>query len=296
MNEFRKDVEADPQHKKSGQGPKASFSTLHGQPEASSNNNNNNKKGNADTPVEKRQCPCGNRFHKPWKCWVVNASQRPAGYNVPAWKQSKVDEKLENDPEWKAYIEKRVTSDSSTNQSSQNAEKTRDSGASIPAGNQQQSTASATWPPNTYNEPITLYTGTSDVPVAFNAGHTDSSLASSWVFDPAAAVHVCNNRELFTEFTSCNDSLCTGDASTPIQGKGTAMLHCVDPTNNQPCTILLQNTYYSPNHHANLVSYSRTKLKGCQWDEANDCLRGWWKTNRSFDLPPRMGSLDIQPT
>lgn len=111
------------------------------------------------------------------------------------------------------------------------------------------------------------------MPIAFNTGYTDSSLASSWVFDPAAAVHVCNNRELFTEFTECDDSLCTGDASTPIKGKGTTMLYCVDPTTNQPRTILLQNTYYSPNHHANLVSYSRTKLRGCQWDKANDCLR-----------------------
>jgi hypothetical protein len=48
LNEFRKEVESDPQYKKTSQALKASFSTLHGQPEASNNNNKNNTQGNTD--------------------------------------------------------------------------------------------------------------------------------------------------------------------------------------------------------------------------------------------------------
>lgn len=99
LNEFRKEVESDPQYKKTSQALKASFSTLHGQLEASNNNNKNNTQGNTDIPIEQRYCPCGNKYHKPWKCYMINPNVRPAGYTIPAWKQAKVDEKLKNDPE-----------------------------------------------------------------------------------------------------------------------------------------------------------------------------------------------------
>ncbi|KAJ5134996.1 uncharacterized protein N7515_004274 [Penicillium bovifimosum] len=95
---------------------KASFSTLQGFDEARPEPPQGKPQGQQAQesprertlpPIPKRYCPCGNRHHKPWKCWAVNRDAFP-DKEVFEKTARRVEDRLSKDPAWKAWIEKSV--------------------------------------------------------------------------------------------------------------------------------------------------------------------------------------------
>ena len=187
-----------------------------------------------------------------------------------------MQEWLEKDAEWKTYIEKRI-SEESTNQNTQNTENSRETTtatASAASNSTSAHTAAATWPAS--DNLFALYTakpGNQQQSAALSCASAINNLRDEWIFDPAAAVHVCNDLSLFTELFDSSENLMTGDSKTAVAGVGTARMPCVDPDTGNARIVTLHDVRYSPNHHVNLISYSKTKERGCQWDESAECLR-----------------------
>lgn len=233
---------------------KASFSTFQDYEEAEAETDQlqkpPQKQGNKP-PIPKRWCPCGNRGHKPWLCYVINEAIRPQGWTIQKAKKQKVDKALKDDPQWKDWIETKVKEN---NERQQIEEKPNESANSV-------------LPSQT-----SFFTST-DIAALNSAPESFQDLRSRWILDNASSMHVCNDRNRFTTFTSTNSNLKTGDSTTRVEGLGTVELQGVDPTTGKEKAITLSNALYSPGFHTNLVSYGALKKKGGRWDEDGDCIR-----------------------
>lgn len=111
---------------------KASFSTFQDFEEAEAETDQlqkpPQKQGNKP-PIPKHWCPCGNRGHKPWLCYVINEAIHPQGWTVQKAKKQKVDKALKDDPQWKDWIETKVKEN---NERQQKEEKPNESANSAP--------------------------------------------------------------------------------------------------------------------------------------------------------------------
>lgn len=231
---------------------KASFSTFQDFEEAETDQLQKppQKQGNKP-PIPKRWCPCGNRGHKPWLCYIINEAIRPQGWTVQKAKKQKVDKALKDDPQWKDWIETKVKEN---NERQQKEEKPNES-------------ANSALPSQ-----ISFFTST-DIAALNSAPESFQDLRSRWILDNASSMHVCNDRSRFVTYTSTSSSLKTGDSTTRVEGLGTVKLQGVDPTTGKEKAITLSNALYSPGFHTNLVSYGALKKKGGRWDEDGDCIR-----------------------
>jgi Reverse transcriptase (RNA-dependent DNA polymerase) len=232
---------------------KASFSTFQDFEEAEVVDDDQQKPSQQkakleDKPFAKRWCPCGNRSHKPWLCFVINEAVRPQGWTVQKAKKQRVEKALKQDPQWKDWIESKVQE-----HNERQKEKLDESANSA------------------FPSQISFFTST-DI-AALNSAPALQDLRSRWVLDNASSMHVCNDRSRFLTFTPTEASLKTGDSTTPVEGHGTVELCGVDPSTGQEKTITLSNALYSPGFHTNLVSYGALKKKGGRWDEDRDCIR-----------------------
>lgn len=88
----------------------------------------------------------------------------------------------------------------------------------------------------------------------------------SWVVDTAATTHLCNNRDLFTEFNPVNNvkmALAVGEVESPIEGVGKIKMFCrVGKAVNE---VTLTNVMYSSRLRRNLLSASRLEEAGAHF-------------------------------
>ncbi|KAJ5110197.1 hypothetical protein N7532_002842 [Penicillium argentinense] len=234
---------------------KASFSTFQDFEEAETDSDQPQQqkpspKQGSKPPIPKRWCPCGNRGHKLWLCYMINDAVRPQGWTVQKAKKQRVDKALKDDPQWKNWIDMKVKE---YNERQHKEEKPEVANSVLPSR-------------------ISFFTST-DLAAINSAPENFQDLRSRWILDNASSMHVCNDRSRFTTYTPTNSSLKTGDLTTKVEGLGTAELRGVDPSTGKEKAITLSNALYSPGFHTNLVSYGALKKKGGRWDEDGDCIR-----------------------
>ncbi|KAJ5369326.1 uncharacterized protein N7496_009086 [Penicillium cataractarum] len=233
---------------------KASFSTLQGFEEAKQEDQQQAQPLQPQQPrflppIPKRWCPCGNKVHKPWDCWVINREAFP---DKPAlrWKVKRVEERLSKDEAWKTWIEKMVKDHNEKN-----------------GVNDTTKMANSTQLWGSYFTSFPIKQVYQSVKAA---GEDDTR--KRWFLDTASSVHICNQRDLFTKLTPKQDGLKTGDSYTAVEGIGSAIMTGVGPDGSTR-PIQLSNVLYSPDFHANLMSYAGLKKKGLKWDEDNECIK-----------------------
>ena len=110
----------------------------------------------------------------------------------------------------------------------------------------------------------------------YNAGLASIALASSssspvmdsWVLDPAATEHVCNNLNRLEDYrpSVTPNMLQAGTQVLTVHGYGTAYITV--QTLNGPAKLRLNNVAYIPGFLANLICFRRFQDKGIQWDTA----------------------------
>lgn len=98
------------------------------------------------------------------------------------------------------------------------------------------------------------------------------SLYDRWILDTGSSTHVCNNRELFVDFTSENMEVTTGDSTTKVLGRDKVRLIGRHPEKGR-MEVPLSDALYSPSFHTNLVSYAMLKKKGGTWCQRTNCIR-----------------------
>ncbi|KAJ5359242.1 uncharacterized protein N7496_011655 [Penicillium cataractarum] len=234
---------------------KASFSTLQGFEEAKQEDQQQAQalqpqQPRSLPPIPKRWCPCGNKAHKPWDCWIINREAFP-DKPVLRWKVKRVEERLSKDEAWKTWIDKMVKDHNEKN------------------GVNNTKTANSTQLWGSYFTSFPIEQVYQSVKAA---GGSSDDTRKRWFLDTASSVHVCNQRDLFTKFTPKADNLRTGDSSTAVEGIGSAIMTGIGPDGSiRP--IQLSNVVYSPGFHANLMSYAALKEKGVRWDEDNECIK-----------------------
>lgn len=230
------------------------FSTLHGFKEASTHQDVDQQPKKKLPPIHVRYCPCGNREHKPWLCYTLNEAIRPPGWVVRDATKQRIEAKLKADPKWKEWVDKRIKEHNSR----------KDESSSIDT--KQPAITSANSANTTHDWALTTIR-------TANSTAMDDYLQNRWVLDSGSSLHVCNDRSRFTSFTPSSSTLRTGDASTRVEGTGTALLNTINPFTGVPQRITLSNTVFCPGFHTNLVSLGQLIRKRVEWDMKNDCIR-----------------------
>ncbi|KAJ6114763.1 hypothetical protein N7486_000541 [Penicillium sp. IBT 16267x] len=184
-------------------------------------------KPSGPTDFSKRtNCPCGGTHRAIW-CWVFNDKKRPEGWVASRKRQESVEKAFKEEPEWKTWIEAKVSEIS--------------------------------------REKTVNYT-TNQVAYATALSTIKEHHRSKWILDSGASVHVCNDRSMFTELREGISALQTGESQTPTMGVGTAVMEGVNPITKKTCTVTLSECHFAPSFHCNLVSLGRLEQKGSVWD------------------------------
>lgn len=91
------------------------------------------------------------------------------------------------------------------------------------------------------------------------AKKTDVSISSTWVIDSGATSHMCSNRDLFTKFKECNDTIKLADEKS-ITAKAVGVVHI----QVNGFEIELKDVLYSPDLQGNFLSVSKIVQYGGQ--------------------------------
>jgi hypothetical protein len=267
----------------SSNAPKSAFSTWQGYEEAKPGETNtgskpvNKAEGQPQLitgPMDKRHCPCGRQYprHRPAICWYVNPKLAPETFNPYGKKVQKVKKLLDNDPEWRTYLDKLVAQENSQ-------------------GNAQKKVASLNYDVKEVHEQMGApalnfstvmharasrgepmgKTTTPKRSLPPNVKHRPE-MHNRWILVSGANIHVCNDKSRFISFTPDEASLSTGDASSMSYGTGTVRLTGRNPETGVARVITLSDVEYAPGFHTSIVSYHQLKIRGVNWCQQTDCL------------------------
>ncbi|OQE34373.1 hypothetical protein PENCOP_c018G00907 [Penicillium coprophilum] len=237
--------------------PKGAFSTWQGHQEAKPQASQASQE---NLPFERRKCPCGHTHpkHRVTECWVLNEAIRPEGLKISERKLEKANELLAKDSGWKKWAEKAIAE----------ANKRR-----------QAETANQESFPTTFQHQKDKQQGTDQKKQEVISQRapslvekSDPILKNRWILDTGSSSHVCNNRDLFVEYTPTITYLTTGDSTTEVLGRGTVKLIGRHPVKGR-MEITLSDALYSPGFHTNLVSYAMLMKKGGIWCQRTNCIR-----------------------
>ena len=117
------------------------------------------------------------------------------------------------------------------------------------------------------NEAENLCTYINNNVVAYTAGNEDRSLYD-WIVDSASTSHICNKRDVFTEYIPTHDQVPiygVGNIATHALGRGKVIIGAL--YNNKLHKITLNDVLYVPNNRHNLLSLGR-------WERANGKFKG----------------------
>ncbi|KAK9241475.1 hypothetical protein V1506DRAFT_269586, partial [Lipomyces tetrasporus] len=209
------------------------------------------------TSQQSQRCPCGSQKHKATKCYYLNPSLRPEGWEPREIIQKRLQENMQN-PETRKLVEQVQNGERSRSQSRPTSSRSSEAESSQSRGNL-----------NT-ESPRHLH-------AAYTAFHTpldeyhDVSLLTSWLLDTAADTHVGNDIRSFRNFRPTYDStLSHGNTGSTIEGFGEVVI--MIEYGNQRREFTLKDVAYVPGFHTNLVCFARLKRAGICFDTDNNRL------------------------
>jgi hypothetical protein len=98
---------------------------------------------------------------------------------------------------------------------------------------------------------------------------------NDWLLDTGASHHICNNRNLFVEYTentNYEDTIVTVSSKTRFTGHGTVHITLLK-TNNEAIVVELKDVLYMPDIQINLLSGPKIYSHGVIIDGATNTLR-----------------------
>lgn len=199
---------------------------------------------NASSASKKKDCLCGNK-HKFKDCLYLIESLRPSNWKPDQKIQKDIETKLSTNSRLKTIvvrIQKKAAKDKNKNKT-QDSDKNKD----------EQPAESAKHP--------AAFT----VSVYKTSSVSDYHLRDSFILDSGANIHMCNNRERFTDFRPTDsDRLYAGNAIIPIEEYGSVLITVQAPEG--PRQITLKDTALVSSFHTNIVSLDKFIDKDVHWD------------------------------
>ncbi|KAJ5561987.1 hypothetical protein N7535_003550 [Penicillium sp. DV-2018c] len=93
-----------------------------------------------------------------------------------------------------------------------------------------------------------------------------------WCYSTGAAVHVCNNRDLLSDYRPSAASVRIGDTETDVLGFGSAVVRPTESLDGTPLRLI--NVAYAPGFHLNLISASLGQNAGIYHSGLDGVLEG----------------------
>ena len=92
--------------------------------------------------------------------------------------------------------------------------------------------------------------------------HASIITIDSWLADSATSSHICNNKNVFVQFTLVHTHV-KGVGGVFVSAEGQGTVHLISHINNNKIQIVLSNVLYVPSAPNNLFSVMRLdKLEG----------------------------------
>jgi hypothetical protein len=225
ISAYRDHRKVQDQAKKGSSSPVALAATLNGE--------------KTDSP----RCVCGSTKHQPRDCYSINPAKRPVNWKESEARRQTVEKNIKK---LSAAEQEEIASLRQNETKTAQLALTKSTGADNPV----------------QIDSIAFFSSvTPTVSPAVHKAALTYDLRRSWIVDSGANVHVCNQKDWFTNMTNEARSIAQGSGDTLTIGQGAIRIMINDPRTQRPLWVTIDDVWYAPSFQTNLLSVSQLKKK-----------------------------------